>query len=175
MLFLYPRAKTNKKTQMKLDPVFPQAETCSSLISRLKSTEGICAGLHREGFLLSFSSELALVEMCLEGTVGGTSCLYSSLCHLVVLFSSLSSNVSNGLMVKMASPISLAPPVGSSSPHRCVISHSSIVPSSSQLPTFSLSELKVACQVAPPSWVLSQELLCFKTPHFRDPYSWDPL
>ena len=38
----------------------------------------------------------------------------------------------------------------------------------------SVSQLST-CQVAPPSRVLFQTWLCFKTPHFRDPYGSDPV
>ena len=65
----------------------------------------------------------------------------------------------------MALSHSLVSRVGSS--YRPVIHHPSCVPGFHQLPTFPLSVSELStCQVVPPSRVLSQVWLCFKTPHF---------
>lgn len=73
-------------------------------------------------------------------------------------------------MVKMASPHSLLPPVGSSSLHRCVINHSSVVPKFPQLPTFNLCQ---SCMPAswhrPPEFYLRN--LCVLKPHTSETLS----
>ena len=76
--------------------------------------------------------------------------------------------------VEMASPRSLVSGTGSSHSHRPAIKHSFFVLGLGPLIVSTLSMFKPSAWLAaPPSRVLSQMGLCFKTPHFRDPCTLD--
>ena len=150
---------------MKLHPVSPRSQTRKHITGG--ETCGVPLGLgwcrwKGVGVTAPFSTRWCCLAYW-GGSVGVCICMHVP----------MQSTCTVGL--KVASPSSLVFSRGTACSHGLAIKHPSFVSSLCLLPTSTLSMCKLsACQVIPPSRVLAQMGLCFKTPRFKDPHSLDP-